>query len=184
MEFRFPLMGEVTYDGVNMELRTALEPWHVLGEEGTPGGTVRYVDSSVEKLQVKLDNAIEGRHLVTCNGRRVPMHSTGTPGEFVAGVRYRAWQPPEALHPTIGVDAPLTFDLIDTWTGRSLGGCMYYVSSPGGRNWTTMPINANEAEGRKLSRYRAFGHTPGPIFVPPPPPARTDFPLTLDLRKH
>jgi uncharacterized protein (DUF2126 family) len=184
MEFRFPLMGEVTYDGVNMELRTALEPWHVLGEEGTPGGTVRYVDSSVEKLQVKLDNAIEGRHLVTCNGRRVPMHSTGTPGEFVAGVRFRAWQPAEALHPTIGVDAPLTFDLIDTWTGRSMGGCMYYVSSPGGRNWTMMPINANEAEGRKLSRYRAFGHTPGPIFVPPPPPARTDFPLTLDLRKH
>jgi len=179
-EFRFPVQGEVNYDGVNLELRQA---WHVLGEEGTPGGTVRYVDSSVEKLQVKLDNAIEGRHVVTCNGRRVPIFSTGSAGQFVAGVRYRAWQPPEALHPTIGVDAPLTFDLIDTWTGRSLGGCVYYVSSPGGRNWTTMPINANEAEGRRLSRFKPFGHTPGPMFVPPLPPARADFPLTLDLRR-
>jgi uncharacterized protein (DUF2126 family) len=184
IEFRFPLQGQVAYDGVELELRSALEPWHVLGEEGTPGGTVRYVDSSVEKIQVKLDNAIEGRHLVTCNGRRVPIHPTGTPGQFVAGVRYRAWQPPEALHPTIGIDAPLTFDLIDTWTGRSLGGCVYYVSSPGGRNWTTMPINSNEAEGRRLSRFRSFGHTPGPMFVPPMPSSRVDFPLTLDLRKH
>jgi len=184
MEFRFPLLGEVTYDGVHLELRTALEPWHVLGEEGTPGGTVRYVDSSVEKVQVKIDNAIEGRHLVTCNGRRVPLHPTGTPGEFVAGVRFRAWQPAEALHPTIGIDAPLTFDVVDTWTGRSLGGCQYFVSSPGGRNWTTMPINANEAEGRKLSRFRGFGHTPGTMFVPPPVPHTTNFPLTLDLRKR
>ena len=183
IEFRFPLQGEVAYNGVKLELRTALEPWHVLGEEGTPGGTVRYVDSSVEKLQVKIDNAIEGRHVVTCNGRRVPIHPTGTPGQFVAGVRFRAWQPPEALHPTIGIDAPLTFDIIDNWTGRALGGCVYYVSSPGGRNWTTMPINSNEAEGRRLSRYRSFGHTPGPMFVPPFPPGRVDFPLTLDLRK-
>jgi len=183
LEFRFPIQGQVTYAGVTMELRGALEPWHVLGEEGTAGGTVRYVDSSVEKLQVKIDNATEGRHAVTCNGRRVPLHATGTAGQFVAGVRYRAWQPAQALHPTIPVDAPLTFDLIDTWTSRSLGGCVYHVSSPGGRNWKTLPVNANEAEGRRLSRFRPFGHTPGPIFVPSNPPGRVDFPLTLDLRR-
>jgi uncharacterized protein (DUF2126 family)/transglutaminase-like putative cysteine protease len=184
LEFRFPVLGEVGYGGVKMELRSALEPWHVLGEEGSAGGTVRYVDSSVEKIQVKIENAIAGRHVVTCNGRRIPLHATGTPGSFVAGVRYRAWQPAEALHPTIGVDAPLTFDLIDSWTERSMGGCVYYVTSPGGRNWVSMPINANEAEGRRLSRFRPFGHTPGVLVVPPDPTLRADFPLTLDLRRN
>ncbi len=182
LEFRFPQVGSVAYEGVELELRNALEPWHVLGEQGNSTGTFRYVDSSVERLQVKIDNAIEGRHALTCNGRTVHLHPTGTPGQFVAGVRFRAWRPPEALHPTIGIHSPLTFDLVDTWKGRSLGGCVYHVNSPGGRNWTSMPINANEAEGRRLCRFRPFGHSPGPIFIQPETPARRTFPLTTDLR--
>jgi uncharacterized protein (DUF2126 family) len=183
VEFRFPRFGTVSYDGVTIELRQAIEPWHVLGEEVNASGTARFVDSSIERLQVKVNGMIGGRHVVTCNARALPLAATGVPGEFVAGVRFRAWSPPSALHPTIPVQAPLTFDLVDTWAGRALGGCTYHVAHPGGRNYDSFPVNANAAEARRIARFWTHGHTPGPMTVRPEL-ANPAVPTTLDLRWH
>ncbi|MGV3583156.1 MAG: DUF2126 domain-containing protein [Methylophilus sp.] len=181
VEFRFPRYGTVAYHGVELELRQAIEPWNVLGEEMSGGGTSRYVDSSVERMQLRVRGLTSGRHIVTCNGRPLPLQATGTAGEYVAGVRFRAWSPWSALHPTIGVQAPLVFDLVDTWSGRAIGGCTYHVSHPGGRNYNTFPINANEAEARRFTRFWGHGHTPGKIELEEE--ARNPrFPFTLDLR--
>jgi uncharacterized protein (DUF2126 family) len=203
LEFRFPHYGSVTYEGVVLELRMALEPWLVFGEEAGAARQARVVDSAVERLQVKCSGLDPERFLVACNGRRVPLQATGNDGEYVAGVRYKAWKAAFGLHPTIEVHAPLVFDLVDRRLGRSVGGCVYHVAHPGGRAYETFPVNAYEAESRRISRFWAFGHTAGdcppprwlqrlaarygqpqsPVREPPAEPPNPDFPCTLDLRR-
>ncbi len=200
-EFRFPVYGRVQHRGIQMELRAALEPWNVLGEELGSQGTARFVDSSIERMQIKISGLTDSRYTISCNGHSIPMKATGVQGEYVSGVRYRAWQPPSALHPTIGIHAPLVFDIFDTWTGRSLGGCTYHVVHPGGRGYETFPVNANEAEGRRFSRFRdqhtpdvpvvkllseatrEFYETPPRPMKPPTEDVNSDYPYTLDLRQ-
>ena len=207
-EFRFPRCGRKKVGELVLELYNAIEPWHVLGEEAAAGGTTRFVDSSLERVQLSVKNLHHERYVVTCNGRRLPLHETQTKGEYIAGIRFRAWQPASALHPTIGVHAPLVFDVYDTWSGRSLGGFTYHVSHPGGRNFATYPVNAFEAEGRRIARFWDHGHTPSHnndegiawrpqdaqvritehqadarFQLPPEEPVNKDYPHTLDLRR-
>ncbi|MEO8466924.1 MAG: transglutaminase family protein [Gammaproteobacteria bacterium] len=180
-EFRFPSYGTVQFGAIEIELRQALEPWHVLGEEGAPGGTARYVDSTLERLQVRVRGFNEQRYVIGCNGGRVPLVATGTAGEYIGGVRYRAWEAPSSLHPKIPIDAPLTFDLYDRWSGRAVAGCAYHVAHPGGLSFERFPVNAYEAESRRLSRFVPFGHTPG-AAPEPRSLTRPEAPCTLDLR--
>lgn len=206
-EFRFPLYGKIAIREMEVEIRMAIEPWHVLGEEMTGRGTSRYVDSSLERIQIKVTNFVEERYLLTCNSIKVPLQSTGVKGEYVSGVRYKAWQPWSALHPTIPTDPPLVFDLVDKWNNRSIGGCVYYVSHPGGRSYDTFPVNSYEAESRRINRFWEFGHTPAAnqtqnsfshmegstryieeriseqSLEVQEIPINPEFPLTLDLRK-
>ncbi len=186
-EFRFPMIGSIQSAGMELTLRSALEPWHVMGEESAAGGNARYVDSSLERIEVRVTGMNQSRYVVTCNGQAMPLQNTGTVGEFVASVRYKAWNPPSSLHPTIDVHAPLTFDIVDTWSQHSIGGCEYHVAHPGGLSYENLPVNSFEAESRRLSRFKATGHTPGSMVIPPATinvPGSREFPFTLDLRRQ
>ena len=189
-EFRFPKIGEVNYQGIAMQLRSAIEPWYVMGEEPGGGGTSRFVDSSVERIEVLLDQFDTTRYAVLCNGVNVPLHSTSVTGQFVAGIRFRAWQPPRCLHPTIGIHTPLRIELVDVRNRRSIGGCTYHVAHPGGRGTDRFPINANEAESRRAARFEDFGMSSGTIDVPAAvsphvhPSGYRPYPVTLDLRRQ
>lgn len=203
-EFRFPLVGKIMLQDIGMEIRVGLEPWHVLGEESSSGGTARFVDSSVERVEIRLRNFNPDRYTVACNGFAIPVKAATVSGEYVAGVRYKAWNPPSALHPTIPANVPLTFDIIDKWNNRTIGGCVYHVAHPGGRNYDTSPVNAFEAEGRRISRFWKEGHKPGALtpsgayaavvryleknqipvnFDPPSMRVAAEYPHTLDLRQ-
>jgi uncharacterized protein (DUF2126 family)/transglutaminase-like putative cysteine protease len=182
LAFCFPHIGEVSLRGMALELRTALEPWHVLGEEPAAGGTARYVDSSVERVQARVSGWVEERYVLACNGHAVPLDPTDRVGDFIGGVRFKAWNPPSALHPTIKPHVPLVFDLYDRWSGRSLGGLTYHLSHPGGRSYERFPVNANEAEARRRARFFPFGHTPGPMNEPIVERSR-EHPRTVDLRR-
>ncbi len=182
LEFRFPFCGEVEYGDLRLTINQALEPWHVMGEQGAIGGTVRFVNSSVERLQVKLEGLNPDRYKVTCNQRLVPLRSTGAAGVAVGGVRFKAWQPASGMHPRLPVNAPLVFDIYDTWSARSVGGCTYHVAHPGGRSYETFPVNGNEAEARRLARFIPSGYTAGG-YTPAAETGTAEFPLTLDLRR-
>jgi len=160
LAFRFPVYGEIEHAGVHLEIRQALEPWHVMGEEGAIGGTVRYVDSSVERLQVKSTNADPERYAILCNRRPLPMTATGQSNQAVAGVRFKAWQPENGLHPDLESDAPLILDIYDRWSGRAIGGCTYHVAHPAGRNYDECDFEIVDE------------------------PVNREFPLTLDMRRR
>jgi uncharacterized protein (DUF2126 family) len=182
LEFRFPKIGSIAAEGVELELRQALEPWNVLAEETHSGSTVRTVDSSMERLQVKVSGiTTESRYLVACNGRRVPLQLTGEPGTALAGVRFRARRLTASLHPTIPVHAPLVFHLIDRFRDCSIGGFTYHVEPPDGRSYAARPVNAAEAEERRLERFQVATPALNPMAAPE---EEIDplFPMTLDLR--
>jgi uncharacterized protein (DUF2126 family) len=183
VDMRCPLVGAVVAGDVRLELRNAIEPWNVLGEETTATGTARYVDSSVERVEILADGLVPERHRVLVNGQALPLVPTGKAGQYVGGVRFRAWAPPHSLHPHLGIHHPLRFDVLDTWGKRSLGACAYHVWHPEGRAFDTPPLTRFEAAARRAQRFTVEPALPWPVR-PVPSSAHPDAPYTLDLRRY
>jgi uncharacterized protein (DUF2126 family) len=183
VEFRCPVVGQLRVGGVSVEIRNALEPWPVLGEEPGAGGTARFVDSSMERVEVRAEGLETERFDVLVNGLAVPLRATGTAGEHVGGVRFRAWAPPSSLQPHLGIHHPLKFDLWDRWAGRSVGACAYHVWHPEGRAFLAPPLTRFEAQARRAQRFTAEGPLPWP-WTPRVARPHPEMPHTLDLRRY
>jgi len=191
-ERRFPQYGTVSLlDNPlrRLELRAALEPWPVIGTMDG-GGASRPVDNSMERIQVMLTGAVGDRpqrealgdrYAVLCNGHRVPMRSTGTAGDYVGGVRFRARSTQTAPHPALAPHAPLVFQVLDTWQQTFLGGAIYHVQPPSGEPDQTLPESFEEARSRLTERFVPLQRGTFPDTIPPLI-LHPDTPMTLDLR--
>lgn len=182
LDLRCPLVGRLQAGEVTLEVRNALEPWHVLGEEPGASGTSRYVDSSLERVEVRADGLVPERHALLVNGLQLPLKPTGAAHQLAAGVRFRAWAPPHSLQPHLGIHHPLRFDVVDTWAERSLGACAYHVWHPEGRAFAEAPLTRFEASARRAQRFTQEGPLPWPVR-PRPTSALPEAPWTLDLRR-
>ena len=165
LELHFPVLGTVQIGAITLELRVAHESCPVLAEEATSAGVVRFVDSANERAQVRVTGLAPGRYVLACNGRRVPMQPGGAHDELIAGVRYKTANPQATLHPTTPVLTALVFDLIDTWSGRAVGGCTYVIPPRPGVGGP-VAISPGVAEGEGSGR-RPEVRAAAPRFVPP-----------------
>ncbi|MGZ3422858.1 MAG: transglutaminase family protein [Polyangiales bacterium] len=163
LELRCPVVGTLRAGDVRLEVRNAIEPWNVLGEETTASGTSRYVDSSMERIEVRAEGLVAERHAVLVNGYVMPMRATPRRDEHVGGIRFRAWAPPHALHAHLGIHHPVRLDVVDLWAERSIGACAYHVWHPEGRSYDKGPLTSFEASARRAQRFTIEGPLPSPV---------------------
>ena len=178
LDRRFPTLGEVAMGDVRMAIRTAHEPWPVLAEEAVAGVVTRFIDAANQRVQVELTGLTPTHHILVCNGRRVPLQPTRTRGRFLAGVRYKAWNPPSSLHPTLWPVYSLVFDLLDARTGEVLGGCTWFPARPSLVGFSAAPAPVASGEPEREPHYR-----PQAAVLPPWSPGGRFLPFGSGARK-